>query len=186
LRENWDKIKMDEIDLRILEALVDDGRITFKELAKKFGIDERMVSRRVERLVKEGVISRFTVDIDWSKLGFEMQAYVSTRTAVGEDLKNRLFEFFDTDPRIIRVDSTVGAYEYVLYAICRDLQDFRSKIGTPLEPLTAGLSTSIVSHHIKPLDYKPLLRMAAQIAGTIKRSNLPDSVGEGEGDTGAT
>ena len=185
MRENWEKIKMDEIDLRILEALVDDGRITFKELAKKFGIDERMVSRRVERLVKEGVISRFTVDIDWSKLGFEMQAYVSTRTAVGEDLRTRLFEFFDTDPRIVRVDSTVGAYEYVLYAICRNLQDFRSKIGTPLEPLTAGLSTSIVSHHIKPLDYKPLLRKVAQIANSLKKSNLPDSVSGGEGDTGA-
>jgi len=169
LKKSTDKLKLDPLDLKILEALLDEGRIKFKDLAKALNLDERMISRRVDRLVKGGIIRKFTLEIDWSRLGFGMQAYVCTRTAVGEGLRKRLFEFFNSHPRIARVDSTVGAYEYILYTICRDLQDFRSRIGTPLEPLTAGLSTSIISHHIKPLDYKPLLKVVAEIA------NLPES-----------
>jgi Lrp/AsnC family leucine-responsive transcriptional regulator len=171
LNKSTDKIKLDTLDFKILEALLDEGRIKFKDLAKTVNIDERMISRRVDRLVKGGVIRKFTCEIDWSRLGFGMQAYVCTRTGVGEDLIKRLFEFFDSHPRIVRVDSTVGAYEYVFYTICRDLQDFRSRIGTPLEPLTAGLSTSIISHHIKPLDYKPLLKVATEIANLPKLPN---------------
>jgi Lrp/AsnC family leucine-responsive transcriptional regulator len=164
LKKSSNEFKLDSLDIKILETLLDEGRIKFKDLAKVLRIDERMVSRRVDRLVKGGIIRKFTLEIDWSKLGFGMQAYVCTRTAVGEVLRKQLFEFFNSHPRIVRADSTVGAYEYILYSIFRDLQDFRSRIGTPLEPLTAGISTSIISHPIKQLDYKPLLKVAAEIA----------------------
>jgi Lrp/AsnC family leucine-responsive transcriptional regulator len=171
VRKGTDKNRLNPLDFKILEVLLDAGRIKFKDLAKAVDIDERMISRRVDRLVKDGVIRKFTLEIDWSRLGFGMQAYVCTRTAVGEDLRKRLFEFFHSHPRIISVDSTVGAYEYILYTICRDLQDFRSRVGTPLEPLTAGLSTSIISDQIKPLDYKPLLKIAAEIANLLKHES---------------
>ena len=156
------KIKIDKIDLKILEALVDDGRIIFKDLAKKLDIDERMIARRMNKLKEIGVIKKFTIDIDWSKLGFESQAYVGTRTAVGEGLRKSLFEFFDKQPNIVYVDSTVGSYEYVFYTICKDLQEFRTKIASPLESLTAGLLTSVVSHHFKPIDCKTLLNIVTQ------------------------
>ncbi|MEM2339646.1 MAG: hypothetical protein QXW83_05550, partial [Nitrososphaerales archaeon] len=73
-------------------------------------------------------------------------------------------------PRIVHVNSTVGAYEYVLKAMCIDLQDFRERVATPLEPLTAGLSTSVVSGSIKSLNYKPLLRIAYQLRSLNKYS----------------
>lgn len=171
LKKSTNQLKLDPLDLRILEALLDEGRIKFKDLAKALNIDERMVSRRVDRLVKEGVIRKFTLEIDWSRLGFGMQAYVCTRTAVGEDLREKLFNFFNSHPRVVSVDSTVGSYEYILNTVCRDLQDFRLRIGTPLEPLTAGLSTSIISHQIKPLDYKPLLKVAEEIANLSESPN---------------
>ncbi len=157
-----DKLKIDEADLKILSAFLDDSRMTFKELASTLDLDERMIRRRINRLIEAGIIRKFTIDIDWSKLGFDLQGFVGTRTAVGSELRKNLFEFFDSQPRIAYVDSTVGAYEYVVYAICRNVQEFRSKIASPLEPLTAGLFTSIVSHHFKPVDFKPLLSLLSK------------------------
>ena len=63
------KVKMDKTDFELLELLLEDGRMTFKELAKKVGIDERRASRRVEKLINEGVIQGFTALVDWSKFG---------------------------------------------------------------------------------------------------------------------
>lgn len=155
-------LRIDEVDLNILRAFLDDGRMTFKELGSALDIDERMIRRRVDKLIEAGVIRKFTIDIDWSTLGFELQGFVGTRTAVGSGLRKSLFEFFDNQPRIVYVDSTVGSYEYIFYTICRSVQEFRSKIASPLEPLTAGLFASIVSHHFKPVDFKPLLNLLSQ------------------------
>jgi DNA-binding Lrp family transcriptional regulator len=53
--------KIDHIDRAILEYLLDDGRMSFSQLAKKVGISRVMVAKRVENLQKQGVIEKFTV-----------------------------------------------------------------------------------------------------------------------------
>jgi Lrp/AsnC family leucine-responsive transcriptional regulator len=152
-------VKMDETDFRILEMLLKDGRMTFKDLSKKVGIDERRASRRVEKLINEGVIQGFTTLIDWSKFGLQNEIWVGTRTGIGMELRDTLFKLLNDNPNIVRVDSAVGTYEYVFQAICKDMHDFRSNIATPLEPYTAGLSSSIITSSIKQYDLKPLLNV---------------------------
>jgi len=160
-----EKVKPDQTDFKILEMLLDDSRMKIKDIGKTLNLDERMVSRRIEWMIKEGVIKQFTIEIDWSKLGFDVTAYSSTTPFVSEEgMRTKLYEFFNKHPRIVSVDSTVGAYEYVLYTICEDLQKFRERISIPLETMNVGLSTSIVSDHIKYNDLKPLLRVAAEAA----------------------
>ncbi len=154
--------KFDDLDFKILELLLDDSSSTLISLANSLNVDKRSISRRISRLKEEGVIRKFTIDIDWTKLGMTMDAYVGTRTSVGEELRSKMFEFFNKHPRIVSVASTIGAHEYVFRVICRDTHDFRTRIGTPLEPLTAGLSSSVVSEYVKPPDYKPLLRLIAE------------------------
>ncbi len=161
-------VKMDDVDFKLLELLIRDGRITFKELAKKAGIDERMASRRVERMEKDGVIMGFTANIDWSKLGMNTQIWVGTRTSVGIETRNALFDFLKKNPFVVHVESTVGSYEYVLHIICKDLQEFRAYIGSEIEPLTAGLSSSIVTSPVKEYDIVPLLH-------TVKNRTLKTS-----------
>jgi Lrp/AsnC family leucine-responsive transcriptional regulator len=149
---------LDDLDFEILELLSRDGRAKFKDMAKALRVDERKISRRIERLVKIGVIKKFTIEIDWGKFGLNTMAYICTRTAAAPDVKNRLIKFFMEEPRVLRADSTIGAYEYVLQAVAIDPQDLREGIGSPLEPLTAGLSTSIISSSIKQADQASLLR----------------------------
>lgn len=149
---------LDEIDMSLLELLLEDGRMTFKDLGKRLGIDERLAARRVARLEREGVIMGYTASIDWSRLGFTAEVWVGTRTGVGKELKDRFFEFMQKNPNIVEVKSTVGTYEYIFHAICEDLHEYRLRVGTPLEPLTAGLSASITTETVKALDVKQLIR----------------------------
>ncbi|MFB6256056.1 MAG: Lrp/AsnC family transcriptional regulator [Haloplanus sp.] len=52
---------MDDLDRRILSILRRDSRTPYTEIADRVGTSEGTVRNRVERLVEEGTIERFTV-----------------------------------------------------------------------------------------------------------------------------
>ena len=50
------------IDLKILEELKQDSRVSFNEISQKIGKTEATVRRRVKKLVQDGVIEKFTIE----------------------------------------------------------------------------------------------------------------------------
>ncbi|MEM3727814.1 MAG: Lrp/AsnC family transcriptional regulator [Candidatus Bathyarchaeia archaeon] len=67
---------MDELDLKILKLLEEDGRLTFIDIAKKLRLSESTIRKRVQALKENGVIKRFTVEIDPAKIGLNTVAIV--------------------------------------------------------------------------------------------------------------
>ena len=70
-------MSVDDADRRILEVLKEDARIPFVELAKKVGLSEATVRRRVRSLVSRGIIKKFTIE-----LGLEEGAKAMTLVSV--------------------------------------------------------------------------------------------------------
>jgi Lrp/AsnC family leucine-responsive transcriptional regulator len=68
--------KLDRYDLRILEALQKDSRISNQELAERIGLSPSPCSRRVKHLEDEGFITRQVALLDRKKLGLSLTAYV--------------------------------------------------------------------------------------------------------------
>ncbi len=62
-------LELDNLDIRILIHLLDNSRKSFQEIAKQCLTSVRTVKSRVDRLLELGVIKKFTVEIDDSKLG---------------------------------------------------------------------------------------------------------------------
>jgi len=54
---------MDEIDTKILKLLKRNSRMSFIELGREVGLSEGAVRRRVKKMVKDGTIQRFTIEI---------------------------------------------------------------------------------------------------------------------------
>jgi len=78
---------VDELDLKILAMLREDGRRSFTEMARSLKLSESTVRKRVLALREEGVIRRFTVEVEPSKVG------VNTVAIVGIDVEpTRLLE----------------------------------------------------------------------------------------------
>ncbi len=55
---------VDETDGKILASLKQNSRIPFTKIAEDVGLSEAAVRKRVERLQEEGVIKRFTVEVE--------------------------------------------------------------------------------------------------------------------------
>jgi len=55
---------MDVIDIKILEELKNDSRMSFNEISDRIGKTEATVRRRVKKLIEDGIIKRFTIDYE--------------------------------------------------------------------------------------------------------------------------
>jgi len=67
---------LDERDARIIEMLEEDGRKTFKEIAEALNVSEAAVRKRVQVLLRNGVIKKFTIKVDHTKIGMNTVAIV--------------------------------------------------------------------------------------------------------------
>jgi DNA-binding Lrp family transcriptional regulator len=87
---------MDELDRRILGILRRDSRTPYTEIADAVGTSEGTVRNRVERLVDEGIIERFTVA---TRTG-NVKAMIEVSVAVDVDtteVSNRMAEWDEVD-----------------------------------------------------------------------------------------
>ena len=146
----------DDLDLFILEKMIEDSTITFKELAVLTKTDPRTIAKRYEHLRTIGIVRGATIDVDWSKLGLGATAYIGTATR-GEEIRQKLFEFIEQEPRVLEAYTTLGSHEYSMTVLDTNMEKLRTEICDKLEPLTTGLSTSIVVKTIKQAGHKGLL-----------------------------
>jgi DNA-binding Lrp family transcriptional regulator len=148
--------KPDSLDMKIMILLAEDGNLGYKELAEKTEVDKRTVAKHVENLKKRGVL-KITADINWQAIGVGALAFVGTMTALGDADVARLYEYIRQEPRVIEAYSTIGSDEYFLTVVDVDIQTLREEVLRMLEPLTADLSTAIVSTRIKERSHAAFL-----------------------------
>jgi Lrp/AsnC family leucine-responsive transcriptional regulator len=96
----------------VTETLVEDARISLKELAQRVGLSSPSASERLKRLEERGVIRGFTVDVDPAALGYTLQAIVRIRPLPGklhvvQDLIQQIPQFSECD-KVTGDDCFVG------------------------------------------------------------------------------
>ncbi|MHA1944594.1 MAG: Lrp/AsnC family transcriptional regulator [Candidatus Hodarchaeales archaeon] len=60
----------------VLNILTEDSSRTWKQLAQELNISDTALRKRVKKLRENGVIKRFTIEVDQRKLGFEITSFI--------------------------------------------------------------------------------------------------------------
>jgi Lrp/AsnC family leucine-responsive transcriptional regulator len=105
---------LDRIDSEILAILRDDARIPYQTLGQRVHLSANAAADRVRRLIRLGVIRRFTVDIDQSRLGRDLEAVIDVRA---NDL-DRFKEGALTCPEVNSLTHVTGRTDYQLNVSC--------------------------------------------------------------------
>jgi len=66
------RLELDEMDLSILRELAVNARVSYTELARRLGVSDVAVAKRVRRLEELGVVRGYTVVVDHRRLGYNM------------------------------------------------------------------------------------------------------------------
>jgi Lrp/AsnC family transcriptional regulator for asnA, asnC and gidA len=67
---------VDQLDMKIIELLQADASLSFTEIARKLRLNESTIRKRVLGLQEEGVVKKFTIVVEPSKIGYNTVAIV--------------------------------------------------------------------------------------------------------------
>ena len=117
---------LNETDRRILRYLIRDSRQSIASLARKLGLSESAVRRRINGLVESGVIRRFTVDVDYTKAGNPITVLmgVNVGTMPGPKVADALLGI----DNIVEIYTVTGEFDLILKIICQDIPCFEAII----------------------------------------------------------
>lgn len=113
---------MDSIDLKVLNQLMVNGRVTWSELASQVNLSSPAVSERVNRLVSQGVIKKIGAVIDGEKVGIECIAFVLV-SLDHSDARIPFLERIHLLEEVQECHHIAGEDDYLLKVRCRNTKD---------------------------------------------------------------
>jgi Lrp/AsnC family leucine-responsive transcriptional regulator len=124
---------LDRIDLRILDLLQRDGRISNLKLAESVALSPTAVLARVQRLTREGYILGYEARLDPLKLGAGMLVFVEilldrTTPHVFDQFKAAV----QARPEIMECHMVAGGFDYLLKTRVADMNAYREFAGAVL------------------------------------------------------
>ena len=128
-------IVQDKTDLRILDVLQENGRITNTELAKKVGLSAPPAVDRIKKLEKRGAIRKYVALVDNNSIGIETVTFVQT-TLNGHG-KASVLEFIEavtSIPEVLECHHVTGDADFLLKIAVKNIQAYEELV---LENLTA-------------------------------------------------
>src|SRR5436309_13777950 len=81
---------MDDLDRRILQAYLMDGRLSYRQLGHKLGVSTTTIQSRTIKLEKAGIIRGYSAIYDHEKIGFQLTAITEVSAAKGKLLQHEL------------------------------------------------------------------------------------------------
>ncbi len=118
---------IDRYDLKILQSLSRDGRMTWRDLADEIGLSLTPTIRRVRALEEDGLITGYFARLDEARLVGSMSVFVSVTL---ERQKSEVLDRFENDvagmPEVMSGFLMSGGSDYLLRCIVRDLDHYRA------------------------------------------------------------
>ncbi len=105
---------LDEVNIRILEELRRDPRLTMSALGRRIGMSAPAVTERVRRLEEAGIIRGYRLDLDAAALGLPLTAYIRIRPDPGQ--LPRVAELARSIPEVVECHRITGEDCFILKA----------------------------------------------------------------------
>jgi Lrp/AsnC family transcriptional regulator for asnA, asnC and gidA len=124
---------MDNLDLLILNALQEDGRTPFTQIAKKCGVAESTIRSRYASLVERGIAQTITV-IDPFEVGYDAPALIGISTKPGA-IDSVVQALEQQIPEISYLVMTLGRYDLMVEVFCRDREHLTDLITKKIQAI---------------------------------------------------
>lgn len=146
--------ELDQFDLKILDTVAENGRISVTDLAERVGLSKTPVTARFRRLIEEGFILGFRAVLNTQKLGLDHVAFAEVKLT--DTREDALREFNAAVRKIREVEEChmiAGRFDYLLKVRTQNIRRYREVLGEKISslPHVASTSTSVVMQSVKEL-----------------------------------
>jgi Lrp/AsnC family leucine-responsive transcriptional regulator len=122
-----DTTALDEVDFRILNALVANGRASFASLGEHVGLSPHGAADRVRRLERTGVITGYTAAVALESVGRALDAFIDVRL-LPKTLPEKFEEFCQSLPAVQEVAFVTGRFDYHVRVACQNADDLDATV----------------------------------------------------------
>ena len=140
---------MDKIDKKLITLLQQNARTPLKVLAEKVFLSSPAVSARIERLEKEGIITRYEARINQIKLGYHITAFINLEIAPVQ--KPEFYPFITSCPNVIECNCVTGNYSMLLKVAFPSTMELDTFIGQ-LQKFGRTSTQIVFSTPVEPRD----------------------------------
>ncbi|MFE2426003.1 Lrp/AsnC family transcriptional regulator [Streptomyces sp. NPDC059373] len=140
----------DELDRKIVAALIANARTSFAEIGAAIGLSATAVKRRVDRMRENEVITGFTATVRPAALGWRTEAYVEVYCE-GAAPPRRLAEVVRNHPEITAAMTVTGGADALLHVRATDVEHFEEVLERiRAEPFIRKTMSYLVLSHLLP------------------------------------
>ncbi len=109
---------MDAVDIKILNELTANARVTGAEIARKIHLSLPAVTERLRRLDKSGMIEQYTIRYNRDRLGLHLLAFIQVWIdhTISDEAKDHLMEL----PEVLECHHIAGEYDLLLKVLVED------------------------------------------------------------------
>lgn len=130
------KTQLDATDLKIMELLKNDARISYQQLGESVGLTRPAVRERVAKLEENGVILGYHAELNPEAAGRGMHAMLAFKFNLDMDYAGKspnetLIPFLKAHKTVVRYWETYGDLDYLIEAAAptkEDLERFLEKL----------------------------------------------------------
>nr|WP_315847466.1 winged helix-turn-helix transcriptional regulator [uncultured Achromobacter sp.] len=152
---------LDRIDLKILEILQREGRISVTELADRVSLSATPCSDRVKRMEREGVITGYHARVNPAALGKNLLVFLEIKlSAKSGDVFDKVKKELLYVPEVMECHLVSGDFDYLVKARLTEMNEYRRLLGEILKrlPASAESRSYVVMEEIKETLYLPVDR----------------------------
>src|ERR1700743_2724748 len=113
--------EIDNTDIQILNILMENAFTPFTEIGKKLFISAGTVHVRMNKMEKLGIVRNPQLQIDLSKLGMDITAFIGIYLIRSDSYDVVVRELKKIDA-VISCNYTTGNYSLFIKIVCRDTQ----------------------------------------------------------------
>jgi DNA-binding Lrp family transcriptional regulator len=133
----------ENLDSKLVNALLDDGRASLRSLAEELGVSVTTVSNHLSALEEEGAITGYTPKIDYGLMGYDVTAILQLKVE-GNALPDVTERLRDHD-QMLSVYEVTGDYDIIAVGKFKDTDEMNEGIKSLLvDPDIRESNTSVV------------------------------------------
>jgi DNA-binding Lrp family transcriptional regulator len=117
-------LSIDVLDMKIIQYLTEDARTTYRSMAEEAGVSEATIKNRIDRLVKEGVINKFTVMLDYHKLGRAIKSFIGLKVQPAK--LHDIVDHMKSHPDVHVLYRTSGDVDLLFEVIFEKMEDLNA------------------------------------------------------------
>jgi DNA-binding Lrp family transcriptional regulator len=116
--------KLDDYEIKILSILCEDARKPITEIAEKIGCSVDIITNRIKKLIKDGIIQGSTIIINKSHLNYEYYKALLKIRFFSEEEERIFLEFVKSEKSIVDVIRMMGNWNYELDIEVKNVYEF--------------------------------------------------------------